>query len=142
MGSYSTRTPTSQGFDFSMPVDEKTNESPEPLLRKPTGSTGWKPGVQPVYATNSKDAPLEAQQLVNELLAPTPERFFTDPLDTPAPRGLGVPSTYIVGEHDQAFPRPEAEYARRVGLEPITVFGTPENLLTHPDELAKATLNV
>ncbi|WP_411093428.1 alpha/beta fold hydrolase [Streptomyces sp. 049-1] len=100
------------------------------------------PSMEFVQGMFMQDASLEAQQLVNELLVPTPGRFFTDPLDIPDPLSLGVPSAYIVGENDQALPRPGAEYARRVGLEAITVPGTHENLLTHPDEVAKAILNV
>jgi hypothetical protein len=52
-----------------------------------------------------------------------------------------VKPRYFLGEDDHALPRPGAEFAARLGLEPVMVPGTHEGLLTHPDEVANAILN-
>ncbi|MFE5113926.1 alpha/beta fold hydrolase [Streptomyces sp. NPDC056663] len=81
------------------------------------------------------------QRLVADLLTPQPGNYFLDALDTPSVSELGIPARYILGEYDQALPRSGAEFAARLGLEPIMVPGTHEGMLSHPDELAEAILN-
>jgi pimeloyl-ACP methyl ester carboxylesterase len=81
------------------------------------------------------------QRLVADLLTPQPGDYFLDALDAPSVSELGIPARYILGEDDQALPRSGAEFAARIGLEPIMVPGTHEGMLTHPDEIANAILN-
>lgn len=81
------------------------------------------------------------QRLVADLLTPQPGNYFLDALDIPSVSELGIPARYLLGEDDQALPRSGAEFAARLGLEPIMVPGTHEGLLTHPDELTQAILN-
>ncbi|MFE4964197.1 alpha/beta fold hydrolase [Streptomyces sp. NPDC056660] len=67
--------------------------------------------------------------------------YFLDALDVPSVAELGIPALYILGQDDCALPLPGAEFAARLGLEPVMVPGTHEGMLTHPDEVAKAILN-
>lgn len=64
-----------------------------------------------------------------------------DALDVPPATGLAIPALYILGEQDRALPYPGAEFAARLGMEPVMVPGTHEGMLTHPDEIAKAILD-
>lgn len=79
------------------------------------------------------------QRLVADLLAPQPGGYFLEALDIDA-ASLGIPAAYIAGDSDCAMPRPHAEFAARLGVEPIVVPGTHSGMLTHPDEVAKAIL--
>ncbi|MGW7544339.1 alpha/beta fold hydrolase [Streptomyces sp. NPDC054770] len=81
------------------------------------------------------------QRLVADLLTPQPGAYFLDALDVPSVAELGIPALYILGQDDHALPLPGAEFAARLGLEPVMVPGTHEGMLTHPDEVAKAILN-
>ncbi|MET9485147.1 hypothetical protein [Streptomyces sp. NPDC006638] len=74
-------------------------------------------------------------------MTPLPGHYFLDALDVPAVTELGIPALYLLGEDDRALPLPGAEFAARLGREPVMVPGTHEGLLTHPDEIAKAILN-
>ncbi|WP_269650243.1 alpha/beta fold hydrolase [Streptomyces sp. ActVer] len=76
-----------------------------------------------------------------DLLTPQPGDYFLDALDVPSVAELGIPALYLLGEGDRALPRPGAEFAARLGLEPVMVPGTHEGLLTHPDDVAEAILN-
>ncbi|WSR66510.1 alpha/beta fold hydrolase [Streptomyces sp. NBC_01198] len=99
------------------------------------------PSLQFVQDIFMQDAGEEAQRLVAELLTPLPGNYFLDALDVPDAAELGIPALYILGEDDRALPRPGAEFAARLGLEPVMIPGTHEGLLTHPDEVAEAVLN-
>lgn len=87
------------------------------------------------------DVAVEAQRLVADLLTQQPGDYFLDALDIPEMITLGISARYILGADDHAMPRTGAEFAARLGLEPIMVPGTHEGLLTHPDEVAEAILN-
>ncbi|WP_446041109.1 alpha/beta fold hydrolase [Streptomyces sp. SID1121] len=93
--------------------------------------------VQGIFMQGAEE---EAQRLVAELLTPLPGHYFLDALDVPGVTELGIPALYLLGEDDRALPLPGAEFAARLGLEPVMVPGTHEGLLTHPDEIAKAIL--
>lgn len=88
-----------------------------------------------------QDVCLEAQRLLTELLTPQPGDYFLDALDVPDVGTLAVATRYILSENDRAIPRPGAEFAARLGVEPVMVPGTHESLLTHPDEVARAILD-
>jgi pimeloyl-ACP methyl ester carboxylesterase len=81
------------------------------------------------------------QRLLADLLTPQPGNYFLDALDVPSVAELGIPALYVLGQDDRGLPRPGAEFAARLGLEPVMVPGTHEGLLTHPDEVARAILN-
>ncbi|WP_145013853.1 alpha/beta fold hydrolase [Mycobacterium marseillense] len=81
----------------------------------------------------------ELQRLVADLLTPQPGGYFLDALDID-PTILGIPTAYIASDSDQSLPWPAAEFAARLGVEPVAVPGTHDSMLTHPDEVAKAIL--
>jgi len=55
-------------------------------------------------------------------------------------RDLGISVAYVLAEHDRGLAAPGAELAARVGVTPVTVPGTHEAQLTHPDDVASAIL--
>jgi pimeloyl-ACP methyl ester carboxylesterase len=69
-----------------------------------------------------------------------PGGYFLDPLHF-HPLDLGIPLAYITGDDDLAMPRPAAESAARIGVQPIVVPGTHIELLTHPDQVAATILH-
>ncbi|GAB7052308.1 alpha/beta fold hydrolase [Catenuloplanes indicus] len=81
--------------------------------------------------------PEPVQRLVAELLVPHPGAYFLDTLDEAT---LRVPARYVLAEDDIALAKPGAEFAARLGVEPVLVPGGHEALLTHPDEVAAAIL--
>lgn len=99
------------------------------------------PALEYVQGIFMQDVADEAQHLLAELLTPQPGGYFLDALDVPNVTELGIPALYVFGEKDRALPRPGAEFAARLGVEPVMVPGTHEGMLTHPDEVAKAILN-
>jgi pimeloyl-ACP methyl ester carboxylesterase len=98
------------------------------------------PTLQFVQGIFMQDVDEGTQRLVADLLTPQPGNYFLDALDGPGVAELGIPAIYVVGADDRALPRPGAEFAARLGLEPVMVPGTHEGLLTHPDEVAEAIL--
>jgi pimeloyl-ACP methyl ester carboxylesterase len=98
------------------------------------------PTLQFVQGIFMQDVDGATQRLVADLLTPQPGNYFLDALDVPNVVERGIPALYVLGEDDRALPRPGAEFAARLGLEPVMVPGTHEGLLTHPDEVAKAIL--
>jgi pimeloyl-ACP methyl ester carboxylesterase len=99
------------------------------------------PTLQFVQDIFMQDVDEGTQRLVADLLTPQPGNYFLDALDVPNVAELGIPALYVLGADDRALPRPGAEFAARLGLEPAMVPGTHEGLLTHPDEVANAILN-
>lgn len=81
----------------------------------------------------------ELQRLVADLLTSQSGGYFLDALDVDA-ASLRIPAAYIASENDCALPRPAAEFAARLGVEPIVVPGTHSSMLTHPDYVANAIL--
>ncbi|GGK69781.1 salicylate esterase [Sphaerisporangium melleum] len=105
----------------------------------PTGSVPM--ALEFVQQMLMQDVAEAAQRQLAELLTPQPGGYWEDALDIPEVTELGVPGRYILSEDDRALPRPGAEFAARLGVEPVMVPGTHESLLTHPDEVAKALLD-
>ena len=81
------------------------------------------------------------QRLLAEILVPQPGRYNTDSLDLPELAAIGIAGAYIKCHDDRAIPT-EVDFAARLGVEALTVPGSHESLLTHPDELADALLHV
>lgn len=88
-----------------------------------------------------QDEPELAQRIVYDLLRPQPGAYMLDALDVDEVTTVGIAAAYVLAEDDRALPRPGAEFAARLGLEPIMVPGTHEALLTHPDEVTAALLS-
>lgn len=87
-----------------------------------------------------QDAPEPAQRIVFDQLLPQPGSYMSDPLDAPEVVTTGVPVAYVLARDDIALPLPGAEFAARLGVEPILVPGTHEAALTHPDDVTTALL--
>ncbi len=84
--------------------------------------------------------PPELQQLVFALAVPQPGGYMVDAVDVPPVTDIGFSAAYVLGVHDVALARPGAEFAARIGVEPIMVPGSHMGLLTRPQELADALL--
>lgn len=87
-----------------------------------------------------QDEPERAQRIVFDQLLPQPGGYMLDESQAPEVSALGLPVAYLLGQQDQGLPRPGAEFAAELGVEPTLVPGTHENLLTHPDQVTKALL--
>ncbi|WP_308015743.1 alpha/beta fold hydrolase [Mycobacterium marseillense] len=79
------------------------------------------------------------QRMVADLLTPQPGGYFLDALHVD-PAALTVPTAYIASENDCAPQWSAAEFASRLGVEPVYVPGTHLSMLTHPDEVAEAIM--
>jgi pimeloyl-ACP methyl ester carboxylesterase len=90
-----------------------------------------------------QDQPERLQRLVWELLVPQPGNYGEDVLEARPVSSLGIPIVYILSENDLGFGYPEAGlmFADRLGVEPISVPGSHESLLTHPDDVAQALID-
>jgi pimeloyl-ACP methyl ester carboxylesterase len=103
----------------------------------PDGSVAITREQAPLLAPELPEA---GQQLLFELLVPTPGAYFQEALDVDDVTTLGIPAAYVLSDNDQALARPGTEFAARIGLTPHLVPGGHESLLTYPDELAAALL--
>jgi pimeloyl-ACP methyl ester carboxylesterase len=106
------------------------NESPDGAIA---------PSLAYVEELFMQDAAPEMQRMVADLLAPQPGGYFLDALNVD-PADLGVATAYIASDSDCAPQWPAAEFASRLGVEPVYVPGTHLSMLTHPDEVAKAIM--
>jgi pimeloyl-ACP methyl ester carboxylesterase len=88
------------------------------------------------------EADEQAQDLLFELLVPQPGGYFLDPIDVGDVTTLGVAAGYVLSEDDQALARPGTEFAARIGLTPVMVPGGHLSMLTSPDEVTKALLEI
>jgi len=88
-----------------------------------------------------QDEPQQAQRIVFDQLRPQPGRYMSDPLDVADVTTIGLPTAYVLAQDDLALPLPGAQFAARLGLEPIPVPGTHEAALTHPDQVTEALLS-
>jgi pimeloyl-ACP methyl ester carboxylesterase len=122
-------------------IDENPDDIRELMLRligeSPFGAIT--PDLKYVEQQLMQGVAPELQKMVADLLTPQPGGYFLDALDIDA-ASLGIGTAYIVSDDDRALPRPGAEYAARLGIEPILVPGTHNSMLTHPDEVAEAIL--
>lgn len=108
------------------------------VAASPTGS--WEIGFDFVSRVLMPGEPEPLQRLLVELLVPQPGRYGSDPSAAPEVATLGVPVSYVLSERDSAVRG--AEFAERLGVEPVMVPGTHQSLLTHPDAVAAALLQV
>jgi len=88
-----------------------------------------------------QDEPERAQRIVFDQLLPQPGKYMSDPLDVAEVTTLGLPTAYILAQDDLALPLPGAQFAARLGAEPILIPGTHEAALTHPDHVTRALLS-
>lgn len=89
-----------------------------------------------------QDESPELQELVFAMTLPHPGAYMVESLDVPAVSALGLPTAYVVGADDIALARPAAEFAARVGVEPIAVPGSHMALVTRPPGVATALFDL
>ncbi len=89
-----------------------------------------------------QDAPTELQHLVFAMMLPTPGGYMVDALDVPAVTEIGLDAAYVLGVDDRSLARPGAEFAARLGVEPLLVPGSHMALLTHPESVADAFVSL
>lgn len=91
-----------------------------------------------------QDAGADVRRLVYSLLVPQPFGYFTQPLVSPEPRALGIPTSYVISTEDVVLPPGEygwtPRFPDRLGVTPIEAPGSHEALLTRPVELAEVLL--
>ena len=85
-----------------------------------------------------QDEPGEVQRLVYEMLVPQPGGYMVDPSDVEPVTAAGLEAEYVLGEHDISLARPGAEFAARLGVDPVMVPGSHMAMLTRPDDVAPA----
>jgi pimeloyl-ACP methyl ester carboxylesterase len=134
-------------FNATVPVrgrslaDDSPPDTRQLILRlideSPTGAI--EPTLEYVEQRFMQGVAPELQRLVADLLTSQPGGYFLDRVDLDATT-LTIPTAYIASDHDHSLELPAAEYAARLDVEPITVPGTHNSMLTHPDDVAKAIL--
>lgn len=82
--------------------------------------------------------PPELQELVAGLVLPQPGGYMLEALDVPAVTEAGLPAAYLLGADDRSLARPGAEFAARLGLDPVVVPGGHMALLSRPSGIAEA----
>jgi len=80
----------------------------------------------------------ELQELVFHLAVPQPGGYMTDALDVPDVTKIGLPVAYVLGEDDISLARPGAEFAARIGVDPVLVPGSHMAMLSQPTSVAAA----
>jgi pimeloyl-ACP methyl ester carboxylesterase len=86
--------------------------------------------------------PAPLQELVSQLLLPQPGGYMTDSLDLPPVTKIGLEAAYVLCADDIALARPGAEFAARLGVDPLVIPGNHMTLLTQPAAVADALLAV
>ena len=86
--------------------------------------------------------PAPVQELVDQLLLPQPGGYLTGSLDLPPVTELGLDAAYVLCADDIALGRPGAEFAARLGLDPLLIPGNHMTMLTQPAIVADALLSV
>ena len=89
-------------------------------------------------ATMMQDESPQLQRLVFDLLLPQPGAYMLDAVDVGPVTEAGVPVAYLLGEADIALARPGAEFAARLGVQPVPVPGSHLALVSRPEPLADA----
>jgi pimeloyl-ACP methyl ester carboxylesterase len=111
-------------------------------LMESSSDYSWAPSLELVQGSLLPDASEQIQHLLWEMLVPQPGFYGEDVLDVPPVPEQGIPVAYLLAENDRGLGSPDAgeRFAARLGVSPLSVPGTHEALITHPDELARAIL--
>lgn len=107
------------------------------IAASPDGSVAVVPEQLPLLLPEGS---ADAHRLLFELLVPQPGAYYTEALDVDEVTTAGIPAAYLLSENDLVLARPGAEFAARLGLEPVLVPGGHESMLTDPDAVAQAIL--
>src|SRR5215469_15654141 len=99
-------------------------------------------GLDAVQGALMPGDPAPLQELVSQLLLPQPGGYMTDSLDLPPVTEIGLDAAYVLCADDIALARPGAEFAARLGVDPLVVPGNHLTMLTQPAIVADALLAV
>lgn len=99
-------------------------------------------GLDAVSGSLMPGDPAPLQEFVSNMLVPQPGGYMLDSLDVPPVTTIGLNAAYVLCADDVALARPGAEFAARLGVEPVTVPGHHLTLLTRPDIVADALVSV
>jgi pimeloyl-ACP methyl ester carboxylesterase len=97
-------------------------------------------GLDAVQGVLMPGDPAPLQELVSQLLLPQPGGYMTGSLDVPPVTEIGVDAAYVLCADDIALARPGAEFAARIGADPLVIPGNHMSLLTQPAIVAEALL--
>ena len=99
-------------------------------------------GLDAVQGVLMPGDPAPLQELVSQLLLPQPGGYMTDNLDLPPVTKVGLDAAYVLCADDLALARPGAEFAARLGVDPLVIPGNHMTMLTHPAIVADALVSV
>jgi pimeloyl-ACP methyl ester carboxylesterase len=99
-------------------------------------------GLDAVQGVLMPGDPVSLQELVSQLLLPQPGGYMTDSLDLPPVTKIGLDAAYVLCADDIALARPGAEFAARLGVDPLVIPGNHLTMLTQPAIVADALLAV
>jgi pimeloyl-ACP methyl ester carboxylesterase len=100
------------------------------------------PGFDLAKSALMHELPDAAAHLIHQMLTPTPGGYFRDAYPGPSVESMGMELGYLLAEDDRGLAVPGPEMAKRLGVDPVSVPGNHEALLTHPDEVADAILGL
>lgn len=124
-------------------VDE--NEQYGEIIRqsiKATSDATVPVGLDAVQGVLMPGDPAPVQELVSRLLLPQPGGYMTDALDLPPVSEIGLRAAYVLCGDDISLARPGAEFAARLGVEPLVIPGNHLTMPTQPARVADALLAV
>ena len=110
------------------------------IAASPNATVPLDPDAVKVVLMPGDPAPLQA--LVSQLLLPQPGGYMTDSLDPPPVTEIGLDAAYVLCADDIALARPGAEFAARLGLDPLLIPGNHMTMLTQPAVVADAVVSV
>lgn len=99
-------------------------------------------GLDAVQGSLMAGDPAPLQELVSRMLVPQPGGYMLDSVDLPPVTKTGLDVAYVLCADDFALARPGAEFAARVGVDPVVVPGNHMKLLTRPEIVADALISV
>jgi pimeloyl-ACP methyl ester carboxylesterase len=99
-------------------------------------------GLDAVQGVLMPGDPAPLQELVSQLLLPQPGGYMTGSLDLPPVTKIGLDAAYVLCAGDIALARPGAEFAARLGLDPLVIPGNHMTMLTRPAIVAEALVSV
>lgn len=85
-----------------------------------------------------QDESPELQELVFHMSVPQPGGYMLDAVEVPPVTQIGLSVAYVLGADDISLARPGAEFAARIGVEPIMVPGSHLAMLSRPEAVAGA----
>jgi pimeloyl-ACP methyl ester carboxylesterase len=99
-------------------------------------------GLDAVQGVLMPGDPAPLQELVSQLVLPQPGGYMTGSLDLPPVTKIGLDAAYVLCADDIALARPGAEFAARLGVDPLVVLGNHMTMLTHPAIVADSLISL